>query len=351
VSKPKKVYVIILNWNGWADTLECLESVFRMDYPNYRVIVCDNNSHDGSLEKIREWAQGRLLAPSGNFALADSNTPSHVKPISFVELDRSAADAGGLSGGEPPLILIKTGANLGFAGGNNVGLRYALARGDFEYAWLLNNDTIVKPDSLLALVARMEKSANVGICGSTLIYYHSPDRIQALGGSRYNRWRCRATPIGAMQAVDSRIDPGQIERDMDYVAGASMMVSRRFLQEVGLMREDYFLYFEEFDWARRARGRFALAYAPASIVYHKEGGSIGTYAAGRSSSLSIFYLQKNRIKFVSRFFKRYLPFLYLSIALESARALLRRDFFELKWVMLAVLGIRAKGMTREKRNK
>lgn len=349
MDKPKKVYIVILNWNGWADTLECLESVFRTDYANYRVIVCDNDSSDGSLEKIRDWAQGRLVAPSGNCALAHLGFPPRPKPIPFIDLDKKAAEAGAIGSADASLVLIQTGANLGFAGGNNVGLRYALARDDFQYAWLLNNDTVIRPDSLACLVARMDASPASGICGSTLIYYHSPDQVQALGGASYNRWRCRASQIGALQPACRKIDASKVERDMAYVAGASMMVSRTFLQDVGLMEEDYFLYFEEFDWARRAHGRYALAYAPASIVYHKEGGSIGTSVAGKRSALSTYYLQRNRIRFVNRFFKPYLPLLFLSVALESTRALLRRDFFELKWVMFGVLGIQPKNIGRSKR--
>lgn len=125
-----KVYVIILNWNGWEDTIECLESVFRNIYPSYTVIVCDNGSHDGSLERIKLWAEGKLdvLVPSHN-PLRPLSYPPVIKPIPYIEYYREDAEKGGINDGKIPLVLIQTGGNLGFAGGNNVGLRYILARG------------------------------------------------------------------------------------------------------------------------------------------------------------------------------------------------------------------------------
>jgi len=349
MGKQGKTYIVLLNWNGWADTLECLESVFRSDYPDYRVIVCDNDSQDGSLEKIKAWADGERRAPQGNPALAYLSRPPSRKPIAYVELDRAGAESGGMHGEEPPLILIRTGGNLGFAGGNNVGLRYALARGDFAYAWLLNNDTVIAADALRRMVERMKQAPHAGMCGSTLRYYHEPDRIQARGGVAYCKWRCLGMPIGFLQHADRKVKNEEVERRMSYVIGASMLVRREFLEEVGLMEEDYFLYFEEFDWVRRAKGSYGLVYAQESVIYHKEGGSIGTDSAGKQSALSIFYFQRSRVKFLRKFFKPYLPLFFLRLCLEAARALARRDFFSLKWSLIALLGIDARKVGREKR--
>lgn len=342
------VCIVILNWNGWRDTIECLESVMRSDYPDFRVVVCDNASGDGSLEQIKAWADGRLEAGAGAPEFARLRAAPRAQTFAYLELDREQAEAGG-SLPDCPLTLIATGGNLGFAGGNNVGLRYGLATGHFEYFWLLNNDTVIEPDSLRHMVARMQSDDLAGICGSTLRHYYAPELVQVLGGSAYNRWRCRSNPIGANQPARLPIDGAAVEQQMAYVAGASMLVSRTLLQEVGLMAEDYFLYFEEFDWARRASARFHLAYAPLSLVYHKEGGSIGTGAKGKISALALYYLQRNRIKFIRRFFAASLPLLYASMALELARAALRLDLFELKWSLIAMLGLPPKGLTNQKR--
>src|ERR1700694_2988487 len=115
--------VILLNWNGWKDTIECLESVFRLNSPDFRVVVCDNASADGSLEKIKQWARGELPAESANPLLSHLTLPPFPKPILYCELTREEAESGTATH-SCPLTLIQNGANVGFAAGNNVGLRY-----------------------------------------------------------------------------------------------------------------------------------------------------------------------------------------------------------------------------------
>jgi len=195
-----KVLILILNWNGWRDTIECLESVQRLDYPNYRVMVLDNQSSDQSIDKIKEWAAGSLSCES-NFLTYDAMR----KPVQYIEYDRQTAEHGGGAEQEalldklPPekgMVLVHTGGNLGFAGGNNVGLRYALAKGEYEYVWLLNNDTVVMPDALKHMVNRMIEDPKAGMCGSTLLYYYDPEVVQALGGAKYNKWFATSLHLG-----------------------------------------------------------------------------------------------------------------------------------------------------------
>ncbi|MFN3394427.1 MAG: glycosyltransferase family 2 protein, partial [Candidatus Thermochlorobacter sp.] len=102
---------------------------------------------------------------------------------------------------------------------------------------------------------------------------------------------------------------------MDYVMGASMLVSKAFLETVGLMSEEYFLYFEELDWAMRAHGRFKLGYAEKSVVYQKSGQSVGN-TPRKWSALSVFYSTCSRIKFVRKFYPQFLPLLYLRLTLS-----------------------------------
>jgi len=323
---PDKVYIIIVNWNGWRDTLECLESVFRNDYPDFQVVVCDNDSTDGSLDRIKEWAAGRLCASSADGPPCRSfTTPAIPKPIQFVELDRAQAEAGGHTRApDVPLALIRTGGNLGFAGGNNVGLRYALARDDFAYAWLLNNDTVIPPDALVALVSRMQERPDAGQCGSRLLFYEAPNEVQALGGASYNRWFALTRHIGAFSSADRPVDISEIESRMDYVVGASLLVSRSFLLDIGLMNEDYFLYSEEIDWATRARGRYDIAYAHNSVVYHKEGRSIGSSSsAAQKSRFADSYGIRNRIRFTRIYYPLALPTVYLGLVVAIANRLRR----------------------------
>jgi GT2 family glycosyltransferase len=286
-----RVYVIIVNWNGGSDTVECLESLFRSDYPRFTALVCDNGSSDDSLEMIKKWAGARGLQ------------------WRHCEAEESP---GAAPGAEVPLVLLSSRRNLGFAGGNNLGIRYALAAAECDFVWLLNNDTTVEPDALSHLVRRMADSPRAGICGSTLRLYHRRDRVQAFGGGRYLPWIGLPWHYGRFRPSGGSIDAARAERSMNYVEGASMLVSRRFVEEVGPMCEDYFLYFEEADWSARGRGRFGLAYAPLSVVYHKVGASIGTSRNPLAKSyLSDYFNIRNRILFTRRFHPAALPTVYL----------------------------------------
>jgi GT2 family glycosyltransferase len=313
-------YVIILNWNGWRDTIECLESVLRSDYGSFRVIVCDNDSGDNSLDRIAEWARGDLASVGSNPELQHFTTPPCPKPISFLRIERGEQVS--LQARSETLFLVQTGANLGFASGNNVGLRLALDAGDLDYAWLLNNDTVVEPGALSSLVATMQERPDVGICGSTLLYYNSPRTVQALGGSTYSRWTARGGCIGRGQALDQAPGSQAVERQMQLVYGASMFVRCSFLEQIGLLNESYFLYFEENDWAARAKGRFTLAYCPESVVYHKEGASIGSseVKGKRRSGLSERFASRNRILFT----KTYYPAALASVLLAMLASAFHR---------------------------
>lgn len=299
LSASPSVAVVILNWNGWKDTLECLDSVFQSTGLSFRVVVCDNGSSDASLEKIKHWAGGTLTLPYSEGPL-QSFCPVD-KPIPYIEYDKVSAERGGDPAESAPLVLIQSGANLGFAGGNNVALRYCQAHGGFDYVWILNNDTVVARDSLVHLVNHMQTDPSVGMCGSKLIFYYQPSKVQAYGGSAFDEKRGVPVPLGLFQSVEAVCDKNDVERQMAYVVGASMLVSRGFLKTIGLMSEDYFLYYEEIDWAFRAHGKFGLAYCDKSHVYHKEGGSIGSSSTGEPSATSTRYLYRNRVVFNKKF--------------------------------------------------
>lgn len=325
----KRVYIVIVNWNGSTDTIECLESLFRLNYQNYRVVVCDNGSTDGSLDRIMAWAEGRLEAHIGLQKPAHGHLtlPPVEKPLSYAFYDRQKAERGSEATQDPHLVLLRSDDNLGFAGGNNLGMRYALAADNLDYVWLLNNDTVVDPEALTSLVTRMSEKKSAGICGSTLVHYNSEDRIQARAGGWYCKWIGLPWHIGQCETTGTKPRVEHVEKWMNYVVGASMLVSRDFLVEVGLMCEDYFLYFEETDWARRGKGRFTLAYAPDSIVYHKVGRSIGTRSDPRhKSALSDYYSIRNRILFSRRFYPETLPTIYLSLCTAILSRLLAARF-------------------------
>lgn len=288
-----KVFIVILNWNGLEDTLACLESLETLDHPNFEVIVVDNDSSDGSEETLRK------------------RYPQHV--------------------------IIQSGANLGFAGGTNVGLRYALGHGA-SYAWLLNNDTLVEPDALTELVKRMQEKPSAGLCGSTLVYHSDQSKIQAYGGATYNKWLSTSRHIGQDAPRGQEVDTEEVERQLDYLVGASCLASRALLEEVGLLSEDYFLYYEELDWATRAKGRYTLAFAPESVVYHKEGGSIGSSSDGaKKSRLADYYGVRNRLLYTRKHAPEALPSVYLSLLVTVANRVRRRQWARIPMILKLAL--------------
>ena len=289
------VTIVVLNWNGWQDTLECLSSLDNLSYPSFSIIVVDNASTDRSEEKI-------LAA-------------------------------------YPKLLLIQNAANLGFAGGNNVGIRYALQCGT-DFVWLLNNDTLVEPNALTCLVERAQRKPKADICGSTLIYNHDRNLVQAYGGGIYNKWLGQAKKIGQGKARNSVIDVRGVELELDYIEASSLLVSRRFLETVGPMKEDYFLYFEEVDWFARAGDDFSLGYAADSIVYHKEGASTGAsdYALNAKSLVADYYSVRNRILITRRYYPYALPTLYLSLFLVILNRVRRRQWRRVLMIFGLALG-------------
>lgn len=325
--------VILLNWNGWKDTVECLESVFRLNASRFRIVVCDNASTDGSLEKIKEWARGDLKAESANPQLSHLSAPPFPKPIPYIELTREQAESG-TAISEEQLVLIQNGGNLGFAGGNNVALRYALGDTSCLFFWVLNNDTVVETDALSAMVRLMQHRSEVGLCGSLNLSYYNPKEVQAQGGKPYCPLTARVPtlPIRTVGELDSNPE------SMDFVNGASMLASRAFLERVGLMEESYFLYFEELDWAMRAKGKFKLGYARESVIYHKEGATIGSNPDRmKRSLLSEEYLSRSRVLFTKRFLPWALPSVLVWVCIAAAYRLWRGDLGRAKLMLNAML--------------
>lgn len=315
------VCVVLLNWNSREDTLECLESVFRLSYPNFKVVLCDNASTDGSMEAFERWARNEVEAPpaSDHFQALFDQRP-RPKQIPFVRIGRRAAEDPSEVLPDVPLILVDTGGNLGFAGGNNVGLRFAARHLNAEYCWLLNTDTVVEADALEHLVQRAMAEDRPGMVGSSLIYYWNPVAVQALGGASMDPTNTRVMHLGDGTPVkDIPLDPTEVEARTAYVVGASMLVSRDWLYTVGLMCESYFLYFEELDWGIRAKSQYKLGYAPRSLVYHKVGGA----SRRKASTASLQFLVRNRIRFVARHLPDRLPSTLLSLFAETVKALLR----------------------------
>jgi GT2 family glycosyltransferase len=295
-----RVQIVILNWNGFRDTIGCLASVFALDYPDFRVVVCDNGSSDGSLERIREWADRgeTVTTQAGSHGLP--SLPVRGAPIRYVEYDRAQAEHGGREGDDTPLVLIRTGGNLGFAGGNNVGLRYTSARGDSDYVWLLNNDTVVDRSALRELVQMAEAEPHCGAVGGTMFELREPERVQEMGGGTVSRWH-------GMVRVTGRGLPANAPRPerprLDYVSGGCVLLRRELLTRVGLLDERFFLYAEDVDWGIRMReSGYTLGYAPRAHIWHK-----GSGAFERASPTNDYHNVRGSLLLIQKHYPARLP--------------------------------------------
>lgn len=303
-----RVAILVLNWNGWRDTVECLESLFRLDYEPMTVVLCDNGSTDGSVDRILEWAGGAAVetreVPSRLRALSEPPVP---KPIRVERMRAREADAGQVPGAGARMVLIENDHNAGFAGGTNVGLRYLYAaRGHYDYVWILNNDIVVAPDSLSQLVGAMERNPGLGAVGPTLFEYATPEVVQVAGGGEFRPWRGFPRPRTKLPEVHGDTVP------LGYVGGGCMLARVRVLAEVGLIDERYFMYGEDVDFSLRITGAaLRLAHVPAARAWHKGGAT-----TGYSSPKHDYYVVRNNLYLM----KKYAPGL---VALGYAFALVQ----------------------------
>ncbi len=225
-----KVTVVVLNWNRAQDTRRCIESLLKVTYPHVQILIVDNGSTDGSVGLLR--------------------------------------------GAFPGIDLIETGENLGYAGGNNVGVEWALKQGA-EFVVLLNNDTVVDPHFLEPLVEAAQKYPKAGFLGSKILYLDRPDVVW-FGGGRVD-WMNGVSHVGQ----ESKDEPSEGDiRETDYITGCCLMVRAVALQSIGLMDSRFFLLFEETDWCVRARQLgWQVVYVPTSRVWHAGSQSFGGYGS------------------------------------------------------------------------
>lgn len=294
------VAVVLLNYRGAGDTLACLDSLLAHGQLFDRLFICDNASPDDSWSRLKDG----LAQREASMATARRQAGLPERRL-WSDTTRDVLAAGSADP-ESWIVLIDNQANLGFAAGNNVALRVALQDRSVGFFWLLNNDTELPTSTLQCLLAAALMRPEVDLWGATVVYHDQPDVVQALGGGSMNARTAETRHIGAFRRTETlRGDADQVravEAEMDYALGASMLVTRRWLDRVGLMAEDYFLYYEELDWALRGkRAGLQLGYAPDAVVWHKEGASIGT-APGGGSPLSVFHLNRSRAIFVRKFF-------------------------------------------------
>ncbi len=288
-----QVSIIILNWNGWQDTVECLESLYQINYQNYNIILVDNASSDESLQKIREYCNGKIKIKSDFFEYNFKNKSIKIfecfkeESEIFEKIQRDYSNL-------PPyqrLILIKNDENYGFAEGNNVGIRYALKSFNSEYILLLNNDTVVDRDFLKYLVNMAESDETIGFVGPKTFFYQKKNILQVAGGAKVDLRHCEVEEIGY-----NKVDDGTYDKyvEPDYIGGACILIKKEVVDKVGILDSNYFMYWEDADWCFSGREHgYKCVYAFKSKIWHKYGTSSTNY-------LKIYYLNRNRIYFMKK---------------------------------------------------
>ena len=287
-----KVFVIIVNWNGWKDTIVCLESLTKVHttYATLEIIVVDNGSTNDSVSQI-----------SKKF---------------------------------PEITLLETGENLGFTGGNNLGMRYACRHGA-DFVWLLNNDTFVDSNVLSAINAFNNPA--VGICGSKI--YFAPER--EFHHDRYAKsergkvlWYAGgnvdwANMYASHRGVDE-VDHGQYDETEEtaFITGCSMMIKRSVIDRIGFLDDRYYLYMEDLDFCLRAtKAGFNLFYVPSSVLWHVNAGS----SARPGNPLHEYYFTRNRLLLGFRYASMRTKLALLREAIRFRSRIRRRAVFD--WIL------------------
>jgi hypothetical protein len=286
--------IVIVNHNGAADLIECLEALLRSPDENWRIIVVDNKSTDNSLESLRLWSGDRPSDHHGSARIWGQIPSSRRADPTLVFMAEGDLFWPPHRNGQ--IIVIQAESNRGFAAANNVALGYAFNDPRCQYGWLLNPDTVALPGAGQALLDEIRRDPGLGMVGSTLVYYHCPTRLQGLGVA-YDLLFARGRQLYNGSDPAQLPDREDVQARITYVIGASMILSRAFYESIGPMNEEYFLYFEEMDWSERSSCRFNMSWAPRSIVYHKEGGSIGTSTTQWTSATSVYYMTRGIIIF------------------------------------------------------
>ncbi|MCA1032228.1 glycosyltransferase family 2 protein [Bacillus timonensis] len=256
MNKEGKVCILIVNYNGTKDTIECLESLQHINYRNYEVIVVDNASKDPQVLK------------------------------EYIDKTR--------------YFYLQLEENLGFAGGNNYGIRYALNLiHGIDYFLLLNNDTEVNPDFLTPLVKEIELDSSVGACCSHINYYSQPTETW-YGGGDIN-W------IIGYPFHKKHAHMLKKASDENFLTGCVFLFPKHILETVGYLNEDYFLYFEDVAYSIEIKkAGYKLRYVPDSLVYHKVAAT-----TGYQSPLSNYYGTRNNLLFMSKYAQKHTYFMFL----------------------------------------
>jgi len=272
-----QVGIILLNWNRPYDTIESAESALNVIADEKVVVVVDNNSTDQSAGTIFKHFCERGISILSVDA-CDLNSPMRTDL--------------------PEVVLLMNDTNSGFAGGNNLAIRFLMRHYATDYIWLLNSDAVVEANTLEEMLKLATSNSNIGFVGSIIRYYDKPDTIQCFGGGfiyptlGMSRLYLKQINISELHTINTK--------QPDYIMGASLLVRTETVCDIGLMSEDYFMYYEESDWQLRGkRAGWKSAVASRSYVFHKESGYTN------ASNYYFYYLNRAAILFTKTNYSRF----------------------------------------------
>jgi len=283
-----KIFVIILNWNNQKDTYECIESFENNDYPNYRIVIVDN----GSENKLK------------------INNPN--------------------------IKIIYNQNNLGYAGGNNVGIKYAL-KNNADYILLLNNDTLVDDNFLTKLIEVGESNPKFGIIGPKIYFAEDKNKLWSTGGKI--NWLYNKAIMRGYNEIDNKQYDEPKTQKTDFITGCCLLIKKEVINKISLIPEDYFLYYEDIDWCLKTKkAGFKCVFAPEAQIYHK-----GSQSSVEHSSPYIYYHIRNGLLLSRRFAPFYIkPFIYIDTFWRVGKQIFKIIFIpkKRKWAKYILLGIK-----------
>lgn len=249
IANTRKVAVVVLNWNGYDDTVQCIRSLQEVSYSGLEIIIVDNGSTDGSASEL-----SKLF---------------------------------------PDVTIVRLPTNLGYAGGNNAGIQKALEEGA-DFILVLNNDVVVEREFLKPLLDVLEKENSVGVVTPKVYYFDRPDTIYSAGGT-YSRFLCSG--VGNNNGMVERDHNRRKDRvqDVSFAPGCALMIRREVLEKVGAFDEKFFMYFEDLEFSQRVREHFRIVFTPHSRIFHKVGAGIRW---SLYTPLYLYYYTRNRLWFI-----------------------------------------------------
>ncbi len=280
----EKIFIILLNYKGYDDTVECIKSLENINYKNYKIVVVDNNSPDNSYTKLyKEFGEA--------------------------------------------YIFIKARENGGFAKGNNLGIKYAIDHGA-DYILLLNNDTLVHKDLIEELLKPFKEEENLGLTTGKIYYEEKRDTLWFAGGV-FNEKRFYGMHLGQGHKDNGDYDkPGEIT----FSTGCLMMIRKEVFYKLGYLPEEYFMYYEDVDFCIKLReAGYRLWYNPRAIIYHKVSASTG----GEESPFALEWNTRNRI-ILSKKYKKNLMFFYITRVIVVLRCFIKGDKKKVKAIITGI---------------